>query len=138
MGIDVLGSLNAAEQSTLGTIQNALPTWAGGSVLTPYQQAQINATNAQALIQAATDPVTGQVNTQLLSQMLPASTADTAAIAQQAQTAAAASDTSLISSTLNSLGISSLTGTGISSTIQTVLILAALAAGGYLLYKIAK
>lgn len=138
MGIDVLGSLNAAEQSTLGTIQNALPTWAGGSVLTPYQQAQINAANAQALTQAATDPVTGQVNTQLLSQMLPASTADTAAIAQQAQTAAAASDTSLISSALNSLGISSLTGTGISSTIQTVLILAALAAGGYVLYKIAK
>ena len=51
-------------------IQNALPSWLGGSPLTQDEQQQLAGQMAANMTKAATDPETGELNQDLISQML--------------------------------------------------------------------
>ena len=51
-------------------IQNALPSFAGGTPLTDQQKGQLATQMAADMTKAATNPVTGQVNQDLISQMM--------------------------------------------------------------------
>jgi hypothetical protein len=83
----------SAIQTAIDTVTNALPTWAGGQVLTADQLASIQAQAAQDIHRAATDPNTGVTNTALEQQAVAQMKAETAAVAAQAQVSAVASDT---------------------------------------------
>ena len=85
LGVDVLASLNSVETWAKNEVLNALPTWAGGQVLTADQLASIQNQAAQAIHQAATDPITGVTNTALEQQAIAQMQQETAAVAAQAQ-----------------------------------------------------
>lgn len=84
---DVLGTLSDLGTDAENLFYNALPESWGGEAITPSEQASINAANAASITQAATSPITGQVNTDLANAEIAQSQADTQAIADQANSA---------------------------------------------------
>lgn len=85
LATDPLAALNATETDLSNLGENAFSSW-GGEVLTPSEQATINAQNAQAINQASGG------NAALAQSEIQQSQQDTSAIAQQAQEAAAESN----------------------------------------------
>lgn len=117
---DLLGALNSAETATGNLVMNSLPPSLGGEVITPSEQAQIDAQNAAGINQASAG------NTSLAEQQIAASNADTALIASEAQGGQS------LTTTLSNLFGSSTSGP---STLSYALIAAALAAAGFAIQK---
>lgn len=137
MALDVLGDLDSAENAVGATFLNAIPTWAGGQVLTPGQLQTIQAQNVQAINQAATDPTTGQVNTDLANAEIQQMLSQTAASAAQSQAQAVAQDTPTSLQNLLGTGNGSGSPSG-SSILETLLIIAAVGVGGYVVIQLVK
>lgn len=87
---DLLGTLAAGETDVKDLALNALPTWAGGEVLTPDELAAIQAQTAQDITVAAGG------NTGLTQSEIAQMLAETSSVAQQAQAAATGSDTTSV------------------------------------------
>jgi hypothetical protein len=86
--------LASAETATKDTVLNALPTWAGGQVLTADQLSAIQSQTAANITQAAGG------NTDLAQSEIEQMLGETSSVAQQAQDAAEASDDSDLPSVL--------------------------------------
>ena len=122
-------------------LRNILPTWLGGQPLTANQLAQIQAQYTQTIQLAATDPNTGITNTDLANSETQQMLGETTGVQQQAQTAAENQDTPDWLQFLEGLGGSGSGGSGgptISSTLETLLIIAAVGVGGYLIIQLVK
>jgi hypothetical protein len=85
--VDVLASLNSVVEWSKNTVQNMLPTWAGGSPLTANQLAAVQAQAAHDIHVAAAG--NSQLEQQAVAQMMT----ETSAVAAQAYAAAQAQDT---------------------------------------------
>jgi hypothetical protein len=82
LGIDVLASLDSVIRAAKNEVLNALPTWAGGEVLTAAQLAAIQSEAASEIHRAAGG------NADLEQQALAQMYGETSAVAAQAQAAA--------------------------------------------------
>jgi hypothetical protein len=126
-------SVNPGSGSFIGDLQdlfsNAAPPSLGGQVMTPGElSGQLQAAYSANTV-AATNPVTGVVNQDLLNQANTQATAEITGVQQQAQASANAADPVYTF-------FSNLMGGDSSFPWGTILLLAALGVGGYIVVKI--